>query len=94
MYRPLAPVALLIARFNPTFFHEDLTFLREVGAATSRSEVVGELNRFYGRNLRDRNWMRKQLALRVSGQRVLKLYRALLRARRRPTQESSGPLCA
>lgn len=82
LYRPLAPLALLIARLKPAFFHEDLSFLREVGAATSRSEVVSELNRFYGRNLRDKNWIRKLLAIRVSGKRVLTLYRGLLRRRR------------
>jgi hypothetical protein len=82
LYRPIVPVAWIILRVSPAFFREDLVFLREVGAATSRSEVVGELNRFYGRNIRDRNWLRKQLAIRVSAKRVLRVYRSLLRAQR------------
>ena len=80
---PALPLALVICRLRPSFFREDLAFIRDVGAAVSRSEVVSELNRFYGRNVRDRNWLRTTLGIRVSGKNVLQIYRALFRAARR-----------
>jgi hypothetical protein len=89
VHRPALPLALIISRLRPEFFREDLGFLREVGAATTRSEVVGELNRFYGRNVRDRNWVRTTLGIRVSGKHVLEIYRALFRGARRQNAKRS-----
>jgi hypothetical protein len=40
------------------------------------------MNRFYGRNVRDRNWLRKTCYIRVSAKRVLRFYRALVKAER------------
>ncbi len=79
LYRHAVPVAKLVWRVQPAFFMEDRSFLRDLGPATSRGEVLCELNRFYGRNVRDRNWLRKRLAIRISGKRVLRLYRMLFR---------------
>ncbi len=67
---------------DPLFFREDTDFIRDVGTATSRGEVICELNRFYGRNMRDRNWLRRVFFLRLSGKRVLRIYRELARADR------------
>ncbi len=75
--RPLAPA---LARLMPSFFAEDFAFLRELGAVTSRSEAITELNRFFGRNVRDKNWLRRSFAIRISGKRVLRLYRTISRA--------------
>ena len=82
LHRHALPFASILRRFRPAFFREDLDFIRDVGAASSRSEVICELNRFYGRNMRDRNWMRRLFGLRLSGKRVLRIYRQLLREAR------------
>lgn len=71
--------ARAIHRLCPSFFHEDFGFLRDLATAKCRGEVLTELNRFYGRNVRDRSFFRKRLLLRVSGKRILALYRQLLR---------------
>ncbi len=67
---PLAPI---IARIDPFFFQEDLEFIREIGEVRNSGEFKSELNRFYGRNLRDQNWIRRKLLLRVSAKKLLKL---------------------
>ncbi len=48
------PVAKILIRWRPEFFREDFGFLHEVGFARTTGEVVGDLNRCYGRNVRDR----------------------------------------
>lgn len=62
---------------RPGFFREDEGFICDLATARSREEVLTELNRFYGRNVRDRNWLRKLFSLRVSGKRVQRLSRKL-----------------
>src|SRR4029079_12814438 len=74
--RLLSPI---IARLSSRFFQEDLGFSGDLSTAASHGEVITELNRFYGRNVRDRNWFRKSLSLRISGKRVLRLSRQLFR---------------
>jgi hypothetical protein len=86
------PVANMLSQWAPAFFREDFDFVREVGFVTTRGELICELNRFYGRNLRDRNWFRRELGLRISGKRVLRLYRRLVRGdHSRRDQEVSAP---
>jgi hypothetical protein len=70
-------VARLLSKFRPGFFFEDSSLIREIASAASHAEVLTELNRFYGRNLRDRNWLRKTFSLRISGKRILRLSRRL-----------------
>lgn len=72
--RHAVPFVRVLESLNPDFFREDYEFIRDVGASVSRDEVVGELNRFFGRNLRDRNWLRRVFGLRVSGWRLLRLW--------------------
>lgn len=81
LHRHARPFAGILARLSKTFFHEDLGFIGDVATAASHGEVVTELNRFYGRNVRDRNWLRRTFALRISGKRVLRLSRRLFRER-------------
>jgi hypothetical protein len=69
--------AKLLARLNSRFFLEDIGLVRDLATAASHSEVLTELNRFYGRNVRDQNWVRKNFLLRISGKRVLRLSRNL-----------------
>jgi hypothetical protein len=80
LHRHALPWAGLLRRLNPDFFREDDSFIADLATATSHKEVVMELNRFHGRNVRDRNWLRKKLSLRISGKRVQRLSRRLFRA--------------
>jgi hypothetical protein len=80
LHRHAVPFARLLARLSPEFFREDVGFICDLATAHSRSEVLTELNRFYGRNVRDQNWFRKTFLLRVSGKRVQRLARQLFRA--------------
>jgi len=73
------PVAGLIERLDPDFFKEDYEMLRDVASARCTEEVVCELNRFFGRNARDRSFWRPNFYLRISGKRVLQVYRSLTR---------------
>jgi hypothetical protein len=77
LHRHARPFARLLTRLNPAFFSEDRGFICDLATARSREEVLTELNRFYGRNVRDRNWLRKAFSLRVSGKRVQRLSRKL-----------------
>lgn len=76
----VAPIAAALAKWNPAFFSEDTGLIADLASATSHAEVLSELNRFYGRNVRDRNWLRKTFSLRISGKRVLRLSRRLFLA--------------
>jgi hypothetical protein len=81
LHRHVLPFAAYLQRIHPQFFREDLGLIGDLATAASHAEVLTELNRFYGRNVRDRNWLRKRLSLRISGKRVLKLSRKLFRRR-------------
>jgi hypothetical protein len=83
------PIARFLLRSHSAFFREDMAFIREVGTAVTRGEVICELNRFYGRNLRDKNWLRRTFGIRISGKRVLRLYRMLSRCERAQARGSS-----
>jgi hypothetical protein len=75
VYRHALPLVAVLFRSKPARFREDFDLIREVGHAKCRAEVIGELNRFYGRNVRDRSWLRKLLLIRISGKRLLKIQR-------------------
>jgi hypothetical protein len=75
------PIARLLSRIDPDFFEEDIGLICDLATAGSHAEVRMELDRFYGRNLRDRNWLRKTFSLRLSGKRVLSLSRRLFHGR-------------
>ena len=53
--------------------------LRDVASARTTDEVICEINRFFGRNARDKSFIRTGLYLRVSGKRVLRFYRKMIR---------------
>ena len=71
------PLAKILIRWRPDFFREDFEFLHEVGFARTTEEVVGDVNRFYGRNVRDRSFLRRRLSIRVSGTRLLRAWHSL-----------------
>ena len=78
LYFHALPLASILVRYNPQFFREDLEFLRDVKNAHSTEEVIGELNRFYGRNVREKSFLRRRLFIRISGSRVLRHWERLV----------------
>jgi hypothetical protein len=77
LYRHARTLAPVLSKMDPDFFREDFSFIADLATASTHAEVRMELDRFRGRNLRDRNWLRKNLSLRISGKRVLHLSRKL-----------------
>ena len=78
LFRHSIPFVFLLVRWNRDIFREDFDLVRELGSTVSRGEVVTELNRFYGRNRRVGGFWRNVCRFRVSGKRVLNVYRALI----------------
>ena len=84
--RLLSPI---LRWFNPNFFDEDLAVVRDLADMTSPEIIGGELSFFHGRNVRDKNWLRKTLLLRLS---VGKLRRICARVcRQMPTAGAPAP---
>ena len=81
LHRHARPFVAMLSRLDSSFFREDVGLICDLATAVSHGEVLTELNRFYGRNVRDRNWLRKTFSLRLSGKRVLRLSRKLFRGR-------------
>jgi hypothetical protein len=67
--RFLAP---LIMRVNREFFHEDLGVIHELANVDCAKVYQMEVSRFYGRNVRDRNLLRKLFFLRISGKKLVR----------------------
>jgi hypothetical protein len=93
LFRHALPFVWLLQKCDKNFFHEDFGMLRDVASARNTDEVICEVNRFFGRNARDKSFLRTVLFLRVSGKRVLRAYRELARdekpvAEQRETSES------
>lgn len=66
-------VARLLMGRRETFFREDFGLIREIASVACRDVVITELNRFHGRNLRDKNWARRLFKIRISGGKLRKL---------------------
>lgn len=79
LFRHALPFVWLLEKCDPDFFREDLEMLRDVASARTTDEVICEINRFFGRNARDKSFIRTGLYLRVSGKRVLRFYRKMIR---------------
>lgn len=79
LFRHALPFAWLLQKWEPEFFREDFEMLRDIATARNTEEVICELNRFFGRNARDKSILRTAFYFRVSGKRVLRLYRQLSR---------------
>ena len=65
------PFARLMTRMTPDFFREDFELLVEISEVRDLGTMRQELSRFYGRNLRDKDWVRRNFQIRISGQRVI-----------------------
>jgi hypothetical protein len=75
--RLLAPIA---TRLWPNFFAEDLQFIQEIANVTCPDIVHFEINRFHGRNVREKRWMRRVARIRMSGRKLQKINRQLFKA--------------
>jgi hypothetical protein len=73
LYRHALPVAGILYRLKPEFFKEDFDLIAEIAEMTDPELFKGELNFFFGRNLRDKNWFRRILCIRVSADRLIAL---------------------
>ena len=77
------PHAWLFAKFifprDPKIFKEDLDFIHELGGICDALTFKSEVNRYHGRNVRERGWIRGTFGIRVSGKRVMKLKNKLFR---------------
>jgi hypothetical protein len=67
--RLIAPILLRLKR---QWFAEDLDVIRELATVDCPEVFQMEVARFYGRNVRDRSFLRKRLLIRLSGKRLLK----------------------
>lgn len=67
--RLLAPI---IRWLDPDFFHEDYGVVHEIAGVDCAKVYQMEVSRFYGRNVRDRNLLRKMFFLRISGKKLVR----------------------
>jgi hypothetical protein len=78
------PHAWFFARFlfpkHPAIFKEDIDFIYELGGVRDPLVFKNEVNRYHGRNVRERGWIRGTFGIRVSGKRVMKLKNRLFHA--------------
>jgi hypothetical protein len=72
------PLAKVIYQKNPAFFKEDFDFIREVGTVSDPGTFTTELNRFHGRNVRDKTFLRGSASIRVSAKRLIALKNRIL----------------
>ena len=72
--------ARILYRRDPTLFKEDFDFIREIGSVRDPLIFKSELNRYHGRNVRERGWVRGTFVIRVSAKRVIDLKNQLFRA--------------
>ena len=89
LFRHALPFAWLLQKCDKDFFREDFGMLRDVASARNTDEVICEINRFFGRNARDKSFLRTVLFLRVSGKRVLRVYRSLLKGEKNVSEEAT-----
>ena len=61
-------------------FREDLDFIRDVSPLTDAEVFRSELNRFYGRNIRERGWIRGTFGIRISAKRMIRLKNRAVKA--------------
>jgi hypothetical protein len=91
LFRHALPFVPLLLRWRPEIFREDFDLMREAGHTCSRGELVTELNRFYGRNRRVGGFWRNTCLFRVSGKRVLNIYRELAQEQEASFEASVAP---
>lgn len=82
-WRCLHRHAWLPARYyykrEPEMFKEDLDFIHEIGSVRDPHIFKSEVNRYHGRNIREKAFVRGKLGIRVSAKRVINLKNKLFR---------------
>ena len=77
------PHGWIFAKFlfpkNRAIFKEDIEFIHELGGVRDPLIFKNEVNRYHGRNVREKGWIRGTFGIRVSGKRVMKLKNRLFR---------------
>ena len=70
--------AIFLRIFHPSYFHIDSEFIHDIGETQYPEMFRGEIDTYYGNNLRSRSWMRNKLLIRLSGTKMKKLGAKLL----------------
>lgn len=73
-------LARILYSRDPSLFKEDFEFIHELGGIRDPLIFKSELNRFHGRNVRDKGWIRGTFHIRVSAKRVINLKKRIYRA--------------
>lgn len=82
LHRHSLPVAAFLFKRDPEFFKEDFDFIREIGTIKDPRVFTNELNRFHGRNVREKSFLRGSLSVRVSAKRLIRLKNQIYREAR------------
>lgn len=79
LHRHSIPLAAWLYKRDPDFFREDFDFIREIGSIKDPRVFTTELNRFHGRNVREKSWLRGSLSVRVSAKRLIRVKNQIFR---------------
>ncbi len=80
LYRPATlPLAWLVLKFDPDYFHADFQMISEIKAATTHAQVREILADHHTEFLK-KSFLRQRLKLRVSRTKLISLARAVLRS--------------
>jgi hypothetical protein len=77
VYRRALPLARLIHWLHPHFFQRDFAALRQLGVTTGHREFQSELQDYRYHLHSYGHWAQKTLRVRISGQRLNRLFRRL-----------------
>jgi hypothetical protein len=80
LHRHAVLFAKFLERRHPGIFKEDYDLIREIAEIRDNETFRNELNRFYGRNVRDKSWLRGAFSIRLSAKRLLRLKNRALRS--------------
>ncbi len=67
------PIAKWLLLRDPSIFREDFEAIREIAGVKTAGIFKSEMNRFHGRNIRDKGWIRGTLGIRLSAKRLIRL---------------------
>jgi hypothetical protein len=78
LYWHAKPMAFVIHKLWPDYFREDFSVIEELADVRDPKIFTAELNYFFGRNRRDKRWLRTALGIRVSAKRLIRLKNRVL----------------
>jgi hypothetical protein len=77
LYRKALALHPLLQRYDRNFFAPDHDFIRRVGKARRREELLRELDEFYY-HPKNGGWLRRRFSCRVSGRKLVALAREVM----------------